>query len=397
MQPPAAGDVLSVENLGPITQAKIDFGDLTVLVGPQASGKSILLQTLKLQLDARTIAARLRRYGLTWRADDRRSFLDLYFGEGLGAMWSDQTRVGWRGRTMTGSELSALPGEEAALQQTQVFYIPAQRVMVMQNGWPRPFESYSPGDPYVVKGFSEYIRQLMENLSTREGDAVFPRPEMLAAETRELLARNVFGDFALKHDTSGAQRRLVLQRKDTPPLPFMVWSAGQREFSPLLLGVYSHLPESSERLGDIRWVVLEEPEMGLHPRAISAVLFLVMELLNRGYRICISTHSPHVLDLVWALRVLIENDAPPEVVLDLFAVTHSHASVQMATAVLKKKIKVYSFNRDGQPVADISRLDPDSSSPEEISWGGLTEFSARTADVVADFIASKHRGAMDDA
>jgi hypothetical protein len=141
--------------------------------------------------------------------------------------------------------------------------------------------------------------------------------------------------------------------------------------------------------GIVEWVVLEEPEMGLHPRAISAVLFLVLELLNRGYRVCISTHSPHVLDLVWALRVLIEHKAPPEVVRKLFAVAASPASIEMAAAILQKKLKVYSFNRDGRPVTDISRLDPDSASPEELSWGGLTEFSARTADVVADFIASR--------
>ena len=79
----------------------------------------------------------------------------------------------------------------------------------------------------------------------------------------------------------------------------------------------------------------------------------------------------------------------PEVVLKLFAVAASPASLKMAAAILQKKLKVYSFNRDGRPVADISRLDPDSASPEELSWGGLTEFSARTADVVADFIASQ--------
>ena len=165
------------------------------------------------------------------------------------------------------------------------------------------------------------------------------------------------------------------------PLPFMVWSAGQREFSPLLLGVYNLLPEDSDRPRAIEWVVLEEPEMGLHPRAISAVLFLVLELLGRGYRVCISTHSPHILDLVWALRVLIEHEAPAEVVLKLFDVSPDAASTKLAAAVLQKKLKVYSFNREGLPVTDISRLDPESSSLEETTWGGLTEFSARTADV----------------
>lgn len=394
MQPSSSGDTLSVENLGPIAKAKIAFGDLTVLVGPQASGKSLLLQTLKLQLDTQHIAKMLHQHAFTWEKTDQETFLGLYFGEGLGGLWTDRTRISWNGQDTALSDLMSLSIDDAKdAKGARVFYIPAQRVTVMQNGWPRNFESFSPGDPYVVKGFSEFLRRQMER---RQAGAIFPLPGVLADETRDLLTKSVFGGFALKQDIRGAQRRLVLQQGKEPPLPFTVWSAGQREFSPLLLGVYSNLPTGSERLDVIDWIVLEEPEMGLHPRAITAVLFMVLELLKRGYRICISTHAPHVLDLVWALRVFVENKAPPEEVLKLFDVASSTVSIELATSVLQKTIKVYSFNRDKKPVIDISRLDPESASTEEINWGGLTEFSAHTADVVADFIASQRQGYSDE-
>jgi predicted ATP-dependent endonuclease of OLD family len=42
---------LRVSNLGPIKDASLEFGDLTVLVGPQATGKSLFLQLLKLLFD----------------------------------------------------------------------------------------------------------------------------------------------------------------------------------------------------------------------------------------------------------------------------------------------------------------------------------------------------------
>ena len=32
-----------IKNFGPIKDVSLDFGDLTILVGPQASGKSIAL------------------------------------------------------------------------------------------------------------------------------------------------------------------------------------------------------------------------------------------------------------------------------------------------------------------------------------------------------------------
>lgn len=64
------------------------------------------------------------------------------------------------------------------------------------------------------------------------------------------------------------------------PIPF--WSAGQREFIPLLLGLY-HLTPSSRvpQKGKIKTVIIEELETGLHPEAINAVMLTVIELINR--------------------------------------------------------------------------------------------------------------------
>jgi predicted ATP-dependent endonuclease of OLD family len=55
---------------------------------------------------------------------------------------------------------------------------------------------------------------------------------------------------------------------------------------------------------DINWVIVEEPEAGLHPQAVSAVLLGVMELLVRGYKVILSTHSSHILDFVWGWKML---------------------------------------------------------------------------------------------
>jgi predicted ATPase len=42
---------LRIENFGPIVEAEVEFGDLTVFVGPQATGKSLFLQIFKLLQD----------------------------------------------------------------------------------------------------------------------------------------------------------------------------------------------------------------------------------------------------------------------------------------------------------------------------------------------------------
>ena len=57
---------LRLRNIGQIKEADLTFGDLTVLVGPQASGKSIALQWLKLVLDTGHVQSQLTQYGLDW-------------------------------------------------------------------------------------------------------------------------------------------------------------------------------------------------------------------------------------------------------------------------------------------------------------------------------------------
>ena len=77
---------LNIEHLGQIKEANLTFGDLTVLVGPQATGKSIALQLLKLMVDAGQVQAELGRYGLDWEGK-LPEFLDVYFGEGMRSIW----------------------------------------------------------------------------------------------------------------------------------------------------------------------------------------------------------------------------------------------------------------------------------------------------------------------
>lgn len=55
---------LSVRQFGPIKEGCVEFGDLTLLVGPQATGKSLFLQLLKLVIDAGGIKAELKRFNI---------------------------------------------------------------------------------------------------------------------------------------------------------------------------------------------------------------------------------------------------------------------------------------------------------------------------------------------
>ena len=378
---------LKVKNFGPIKSADVEFGDLTVLVGPQATGKSILLQLLKLLVDVRQVKYEFRRAGIDWQQKFE-LFLDVYFGEGMRALHKPKTEVEFRG---VAEDLQKLVADAKATKKESMFFIPAQRVLALREGWPQAFTYYDAGVPFTVREFSEELRLLMTDLGSAE--MLFPVPRRLKQEFRELVQQHIFPGFNLKIDTQRAQKRLVLSAGESAhPLPFMVWSAGQREFVPLLLGLYYLLTSAgSPRRSGVNWVVIEELEMGLHPKAISVVMLMIFELVARGYRICISTHSPQVLDAVWALKHLRESKANPKALLNVFDVPPSPSMVDLAMQIMKKTAKVYYFDCDGGTTRDISNLDSAAEEAGESGWGGLSEFSGRANEEVARAVANAGR------
>jgi hypothetical protein len=377
---------LHLTQVGQLREANLELGDLTVFVGPQATGKSIALQILKLVLDSSAIQTRLEQYGMNWEGK-LPAFLDAFLGEGMHNIWRAESRVDVDGALVDlTSEIKKKRGPRK--KESSLFFIPAQRVLTLRDGWPRPFSDYGPGDPFTVRDFSDTLRMLMER-DLGKGDTLFPRPNQLKQELRDVINEAVFHGFGLRVDKTRLQKRLVLGAGESgPPLPFMVWSAGQREFVPLLLGLYWLLPgaKAPKRKG-VDWVVIEELEMGLHPKAINAALFLVLELLWRGYKVCLSTHSPQVLDLLWALRVFRQNQGKAEDVLDLFDCEDKPPNMlKMAGAALRKTVRVHYFKQNGE-TRDISDLDPGATNADEAGWGGLSEFSGLIGDVVSRVVS----------
>lgn len=379
---------IDLQEVGPIQQAHIEPGDLTVLVGPQATGKSIFLALFKLLLDFSAIQKVLRQYDILW-GDDADTFFSVYFGEGMEHVWSAESVVKQNGNVVNRADIAKW--KRAGSVSEQVFYIPAQRVLALRDGLTHPFTDFRAGDPFVVRQFSDILHRLVQSEFARHKQ-LFPQRGRLKGEFRDMLDAHIFGGYHLQSDMDWVQRRLVLAHQEQK-LPFMVWSAGQREFVPLLLGLYWLLPAGhvSRRKG-LQWVVIEEPEMGLHPYAIQAVLVLLLDLLRRGYRVMVSTHSPAVLDIVWALQVFQEvarQDSQDSAAIAAQAVLRlgdlpDHQSYrQFAEAVLKKTYRVYFFQRSGI-VRDISSLDPGDEDRAVWGWGGLSEFSGRVADLVGE-------------
>jgi len=373
-----------LKNFGPIQSADIELGDMTVLVGPQATGKSLFLQLFKLLQDTPDIVRSLKSYGFDWSGDVS-EFQALYFGEGLDQLWSKQTKIIWEGNNQNLESLLEAPKSS---RQESVFLVPAQRVLTLQNGWPRNFISYEMGDPYVLKRFSENIRQYMDKGLGSSDKPIFPQVGRFKKELRDLLAQDLFRQGQVQLGRKDSRKRMMLEVNKNS-LPFMSWSAGQKEFTPLMLGLYWLMPPSkSPKKLAVNWVIIEEPEMGLHPRALSIVMLFCLELLSRGYKVILSTHASQILDMVWAMREIQQLQGNKDDVLSLFSLPQPVAAAfkPMAEAVLKLDYKTWFFEPQpkGVVVKDISGLDPGSDEAALSTWGELTDFPSRASDVVAD-------------
>lgn len=364
---------ISIRNLGPITEADITFGDLTILVGPQASGKSILLQMVKLISDTAVIHERLRNHGYIWT--NEKELLESYLGEGMSEVWNSHTIINSDDKLFS---RKLLVNSVNNVEQ-KVFYIPAQRVIAIQNGWPKPFGEYG-NDPYVLKAFSDALRAAMEfDLSA---------PYFVSGsgkKNKDHLYRGIYYNGEFEIDVKDRRRRFVLNIEGNK-IPYSVWSAGQREFMPLWLGV-NLLVNTSYR--NIKVAIIEEPEMGLHPAAIKQVIILLLELIGKGYKVIISTHSPVFLEFAWAFKILQEEKASAQALIDMFEVNKADLPQDFFTDILSKSVRTYYFNRkeNGVVVKDISSLDAGSEDADISEWGGLSSFGSKASEVVAKNVA----------
>lgn len=367
---------LSIQNFAHLKQVDLTFGDLTVLVGPQGAGKSLALQWLKVAMDGRQLVDALKAAG---HPTDRPDVLiDLIFGSGMAPAWRDgESSIGLDKKAISPKNLARIgDGKE------RLFFVPAHRSMLISDGWASPFQKLTSDTPAVARIFSQ---NLFDRFSGKDAGTLFPVEKRLKREIRKKIDEAVFhgGTIGIEEDSQHAQRlRLVHGEMH---LPFMTWTAGQREFTPLMLGLYHLLPsvQQRKRMGT-EWVVIEEPEMGLHPQAVTAVMLLVLDLLWRGYRVVLSTHSPHVLTMLWMMRQLKEHEARWQLLCDAFGVARAPMR-RVAEEAIGKDFRAHlmQFDDDGKVTSlDISELDPSAEDERIAGWGGLTEFSSRFGDAV---------------
>ena len=379
---------LKVKSFGPINQAEVSFGDLTLLVGPQASGKSIFLQLLKLLIDKYHIRKTVEQFNYVWKSE--KDILNLFFGEDMAGIWRKESEIIFDDKKY--SKDFVLPqrgryeGKVKVNSEEQLFYIPAQRILSIADGRPKHFTEFDTSAPYILRYFSETLRLLLQNGME---NSIFPINNRLKETLRTLFDNSIFhgGQVFLDDRTGQKKFRMKVGKMN---VPFITWSAGQKEFMPLLLAFYHLCPPSKvAKKDDYKYVVIEEPEMGLHPQAIKSVILQVIDLLSRNYKVIISTHSPIFLEFAWAFNLLKSNNAKNKSLYELFDLTGTQQVKRLLDNILStKEINTYYFSRINNHVVakDMSSLDANSEDPDISEWGGISSFASKASNIVSTYI-----------
>ena len=377
---------LKVSGFGPIREADVTFGDLTFLVGQQASGKTLFLELFKLLEDRDAIISTLRKYNYMISRKEVSNLLDAFFGQGMSNIWRSETHIEYDNADMS-SATSLLKPSDHPEPAERVFYIPAQRIFSISDGRPKAFSEFDPTTPYVLRQFSETLRIFM---STSLGGNVtlFPISTRLKKVQREAFNESIFHDGRVEIQTENGQRKMRLN-VDGMNIPFMTWSAGQKEFMPLLMGFYCVSAPLMPNLNNdqYQYVVIEEPEMGLHPKAIMSVLFEVLQLIQTGKKVIISTHSTVPMEFAWAFHILKQSKKKHRESALFRLFDEKSKDTTSFRNIFDKDIRTYAFQRGekGVTTVDISTLDAFDERKEIAEWGGLSSFATKTSDLVSQF------------
>ncbi|MDX1960092.1 MAG: AAA family ATPase [Leptospiraceae bacterium] len=387
----AQKEIFEFENIGPIKKAKIELGDLTIFVGPQSSGKTIALELIHLLFEEnyKYISNSIKKSSMFYDKDVF-SFLDKYLGENMSSIYNkENSSIKKNGKLVTLENLVINKSYKTGSEKTSNF-IPAQRVLMFNRaGGLKVPDDFNNQDPFVLTDFTQEIREYLseknpnvKKLLNEDRIKLFPNKgsRIFISEIEDKIANSLFKEYSIYLEkTDKLSTRLVLNSENKKSIPFLSWSAGQREFAPLLLALIKL--HSARKAKDYNLLIVEELEMGLHPDGVMNALLLILYTIHRGYKVILSSHSYHLLEFIWYLNQLKDSKLKSKKLelANIFLGENDHSQIVLNAfeKILKMDYKVYFFDKEDNEVKDITTLDSLHSNPAIAEWGGFNQYSKR--------------------
>ncbi|MCA1959327.1 MAG: AAA family ATPase, partial [Desulfomonile sp.] len=326
--------MLEIKKLGPIGKLVIHPRPLTILIGEQASGKSLVAQLLYFFRGLQSHVGRIYRPGLSdeegWQAQTLRRILDGlrgvpfgYFANKRAALTytGPKTEAAWeitvtyanrvcRPKKKLASEMGTWVREwqdnPLSLGETRKAYqifIPTERSVFTRLYPTEPSVLYAEYQPEPLRMFSLLLEGALRSYPrmSHRAKALLrrPSPASWVRAWRFVLncQRLALGGEAFV-PTSGPKKWKwqVGDEEETAKLPIEATASGQMEAWPFFVVACAHGIGWYSR-GEIAPLdfYFEEPETHLHPRAQWEVMKAVVYLVTRlGHSFVITTHSPFI-------------------------------------------------------------------------------------------------------
>jgi len=331
---------LVVKNLGPLKEAIIEPRPLTIIVGEQATGKSLVAQLLYFFRGLEELFARIFNpelcSGENWPEkvirkllDDLRGVSFAYFANGTAdvqySFLYEKKTLKWKVKIYSQNR-RIRPIKEHLIQQliswaeiwqkdkealgrsrtgSQIF-IPTERSMFTRLINTEPSALYAPYQPLTFKNFADILNQAMniyqEIYPGKDGLSTFIEATSLFGKDDLINRMKKIGEFVLRAQQEALSGRAYVPDRGPKEwkwkikekiIPIQATASGQMEAWPFFVIAATFGARESQI--DFYF---EEPETHLHPKAQVKIMEVIAFLVNHGHTFTVTTHSPYVLYIV---------------------------------------------------------------------------------------------------
>jgi hypothetical protein len=360
---------ITIHDFGPIVEAQLEIRDLTIFVGPQATGKSLAAQLIYYMRGLEALVPQSteaflgrRRTNLADKDTETTpdadsplrstlSGLEWWLGNDLSVYVTSQTELSWNPKSPSeqteykiswhkrGPELNQaldrrLREERGSVPRSQV-YIPAGRALYSFLPPASALRFFSSARsrlkwPGYIPTFYEALADALDQLwKEQEQGRQLPLLEAMidGKFLRERIDAIFKGQIRYGPDTVSLEVKRKSLRAETI-------AAGQMEMWPFWAILQVNFGPGIE----ISRIYFEEPEAHLHPEAQRSVMEIIAYLVGREGQFVITTHSPYIL-------YAINNSLMAHKVLDAGQVLPPETPREIA--LHPKKVAAYRFSSDG--------------------------------------------------
>lgn len=298
-----AKETLTVKNFGPIREAYLDLRKVTVLIGEQASGKSVLAKLVgifgDLLLEGKLLDVVWEFYNLRSFVNEKSAILFSgdFFSHSFGNVAYSKTvkdsileyfqeyqksREQWE-RDLLISQTKGIADEEREKFRTNREEMRIRRKYLADiGGTPK----YFPAERSLVSVLSKSIFQLVDN--------EIKMPRFLTDFAAEYeIARQAVSQFEIRflditYTFQEGKDKVIFGRNQEIELPES--ATGFQTAIPMAVVIES-LQEKGKHI-----FIIEEPELNLYPTTQKKLVEYLIEKCTKGdNRLIITTHSPYIL------------------------------------------------------------------------------------------------------